>query len=545
MSRRGVGHWVRMIGQARRPRAPLAVVLGLSAILVLLVPSAAAAGPNWVPPVNAPLWGGFKEPAYHHGVDLGAKRYVPIRAASAGVVIVSKCNASLDGEPYSCDIDGSPQVQGCGWYIDIAHEDGVVTRYCHMVEAPLVTVGDRVETGQRVGYVGSSGNSSAPHLHFEVHLVPKGERAHNGNAIDPVPFMAKRGAKLGVGNDKPEPPEGPAPSPEPEPAPAPSVAIDGRADVDGDGLTDLVVWRPETGEWHIRLAAGTEPEPVALGIEGDIPVVADYDGDGRDDLAVWRPTDGRWLVQTSSGAPVSDVVLGASGDMPVPGDFDGDGFADFAVWRPYDASWLVRYSSGTAEAEATEPQPIALGEAGDLPVVADYDGDHRDDLAVWRPLTGEWIIQPSSGGDPATGVVLGADGDIPVPGDYDGDGKADLSVWKPSVGVWTIIYSGGAAAEPIPLGAAGDEPVVGDYDGDGKHDVALWRRSDGQWLILPSSGERLVAGEPGTGIIFGVEGDRPANRPQWLDENGQLPVLGEILLRERFGGGPLRPGTAG
>jgi murein DD-endopeptidase MepM/ murein hydrolase activator NlpD len=181
--------------QARLEGLRGAVALGLSAVLLLMVPSAAVAAPPWVAPVNAPMWGGFKEPGYHHGVDLGAERWVPIRAASAGTVITRKCNATLDGEPYSCDIDGSPQVQGCGWYIDIAHADGVVTRYCHMVVAPLVKVGDTVETGERVGYVGSSGNSSAPHLHFEVHLVPDGDGAQSSA----VHGQARRAAGPGQG----------------------------------------------------------------------------------------------------------------------------------------------------------------------------------------------------------------------------------------------------------------------------------------------------------------------------------------------------------
>jgi murein DD-endopeptidase MepM/ murein hydrolase activator NlpD len=61
---------------------------------------------------------------------------------------------------------------------------------------PIVAEGQPVVVGQILGYVGSSGNSSAPHLHFEVHL--NGDRSNNG-AVDPVPFMAAHGAPLGTG----------------------------------------------------------------------------------------------------------------------------------------------------------------------------------------------------------------------------------------------------------------------------------------------------------------------------------------------------------
>jgi pyruvate/2-oxoglutarate dehydrogenase complex dihydrolipoamide acyltransferase (E2) component len=547
MRRHVIEDLIRMMGA---PRARLVAILGLSVALVVVVPGAAVAAPGWVAPVNATLWGGFHEPATHMGVDLGAQRFVPIRAASAGTVVVKKCNASLDGEPYSCDVDGSPQVKGCGWYIDIAHAAGVVTRYCHMVAEPLVDVGDRVETGQRIGYVGTSGNSSGPHLHFEVHLVPDNGYASNDNAIDPLPFMAKRGATLGIGADAPEPPGGSAA--EPVAPPEPRVPVDGRSDVDGDGLTDLVVWRPAEGQWYIRPAAGgldsaAEPQVVPLGVAGDVPVVADYDGDGKDDLAVWRPSDGRWLVQPTAGAPLAEVALGELGDIPVPGDYNGDGFAEFAVYRPYGGQWFVQ---GSAD-------PIVFGQAGDLPVAADYDGDGLDDLAVWRPSDGRWYVRPSAEGATAPEVALGAEGDVPLTGDFDGDGKADFSVWQPNVGVWTVVYSTGAPAQPIAIGVVGDEPVVGDYDGDTKDDIAIWRRTDGQWLILPSSGEPLTTAEPattgepattaepgtesaqlttaeqGAGIVFGAAGDLPANRPQWLDKDGKPPVLGETLLRDR------------
>jgi murein DD-endopeptidase MepM/ murein hydrolase activator NlpD len=86
-----------------------------------------------------------------------------------------------------------------GWYLEILHDDPqagpVVTRYCHLLQQPAVAAGQQVAAAQPVGLVGSSGNSSGPHLHYEVHL---GRSADSGNAIDPRPFMADRGAALGL-----------------------------------------------------------------------------------------------------------------------------------------------------------------------------------------------------------------------------------------------------------------------------------------------------------------------------------------------------------
>lgn len=151
---------------------------------------------GWTVPVKAPVWSGFRtsERPTHQGVDLGAERGTPVVAASSGTVITSECNASLNGAPYSCDVDGSPAVAGCGWYVNILHAGDYLTRYCHFQYAPMVKEGDVVQAGQLLGYVGTSGRSSGPHLHFETHL--NGDRSSAG-AVDPVGFMNQMGAPLG------------------------------------------------------------------------------------------------------------------------------------------------------------------------------------------------------------------------------------------------------------------------------------------------------------------------------------------------------------
>ncbi|GAA0922988.1 hypothetical protein GCM10009557_91930 [Virgisporangium ochraceum] len=147
--------------------------------------------PEWTLPVPPTVIGGFRTVARpeHDGVDLPHARNTPIVAASAGTVVTVRCNTSGP----SCDVDGSPTTRGCGWYVEVRHRDHFVTRYCHMIREPEVKVGDVVETGQVLGFVGSSGHSSGPHLHFEVHF---GEKASRLNAIDPVPFMQFVGAPL-------------------------------------------------------------------------------------------------------------------------------------------------------------------------------------------------------------------------------------------------------------------------------------------------------------------------------------------------------------
>ena len=74
--------------------------------------------------------------------------------------------------------------------MDLRHAGDIYTRYCHMLTRPAVVEGQTVVAGQVIGVVGSSGHSSGPHLHVEVHVGGRGA------AVDPVAFMASR-APLG------------------------------------------------------------------------------------------------------------------------------------------------------------------------------------------------------------------------------------------------------------------------------------------------------------------------------------------------------------
>jgi len=161
-----------------------------------LLDCGAAAGP-WTQPVLAPVVSGFRTAARpgHDGIDIGAARGTLIKAAAAGTVTIVRCN--VVPQSHGCDIDGSPQTPGCGWYVDIAHAGNVTTRYCHMLTRPSVQEGQTVVVGQIIGVVGSSGHSSGPHLHFEVHL--------DGEPTDPVAFMAAHCAPLGQPANAPAP----------------------------------------------------------------------------------------------------------------------------------------------------------------------------------------------------------------------------------------------------------------------------------------------------------------------------------------------------
>jgi FtsP/CotA-like multicopper oxidase with cupredoxin domain len=248
------------------------------------------------------------------------------------------------------------------------------------------------------------------------------------------------------------------------------------ADFDGDGRTDIAVFRPGTGDWEIRPSYNQTPYTLNYGSTGDQLVPGDYDGDGRSDLAVFRPSVGIWYIRNSATATQTVTLYGTAGDIPVPGDYDGDGKTDIAVFRPSNGIWFIT-NSGTG-AQTT----INYGTAGDIPVTGDYDGDGKTDIAVFRPSMGVWFITNSDTGT-ETLRTYGIATDTPVPADYDHDGKTDIAVWRSTDGVWYIINSATGSQSTIQYGTTGDIPVPGDYDSIGRTEVAVWRPAEGNWYI--------------------------------------------------------------
>lgn len=133
---------------------------------------------DWVKPVETyELSAGFggsgeRWSKRHTGQDFAVGIGAPVRAAGGGEVVRVTCG------------------RGFGIEVVVRHENGYFTQYAHLA-AVTVDQGERVRPGQWLGQAGTTGNSTGPHLHFEVRLTP-----HFGSGVDPRKWLAERGVEL-------------------------------------------------------------------------------------------------------------------------------------------------------------------------------------------------------------------------------------------------------------------------------------------------------------------------------------------------------------
>ncbi|WP_314225407.1 M23 family metallopeptidase [Streptomyces zaehneri] len=181
--------------QLRTRVAVGAAALGASVVLGSGVASAAApaAAPaaaktaasaaSWIDPVKKyTLSAGYAQAgamwqSTHSGQDFAVPSGTKVMAAHGGTVVKAGGNGAGDGPAY-------------GNAIVIKHANGVYSQYAHLSHIS-VKVGQIVKTGQKIALSGNTGNSSGPHLHFEIRTT-----ANYGSAINPVTFLHSKGVKV-------------------------------------------------------------------------------------------------------------------------------------------------------------------------------------------------------------------------------------------------------------------------------------------------------------------------------------------------------------
>jgi hypothetical protein len=284
-----------------------------------------------------------------------------------------------------------------GRYVVVDHGGGWSTLYAHLDQI-VATVGQVVDQGDLLGYVGGSGNVTGPHLHHEERKDGAYFHPYLHRAL--FPFGATRSSANCT--DRPL-----------------------AGDWDGDGRADIGLYRntPTASVVYTRPASGATA--YRWGTAGDVPVSGDWDGDGTTQVGVRPLGSSTWVLRGRYGNAVSVRGVGLASDLPVTGDWDGDGRTDLGYYRSATHTFYLRSLHGTITA-------VPWGSTGDQPVTGDWDGDGRTDLGAFDPATRTWTLRVPSGSSYVTQQVLyGGPGDsAPITGDWDGDHRTDLGVWR-------------------------------------------------------------------------------------------------------------------
>lgn len=262
-------------------------------------------------------------------------------------------------------------------------------------------------------------------------------------------------------------PSGPTPFPTLTPVPTPRSPFP-RLDYNGDGTSDIAVFRPAAGLWAIRMVTR-----AYFGIGSDIPVPGDYDGDGTAEIAIFRESSGLWGIRG-----VTRAYFGGIGDRPRPAEWRWDGNTDIALYRPASGLWAIRGISR-----------FYFGSVIDQPAEGYYAGPEAI-AGIFRPESGLWAVRG------VTRFYFGGRDDQPVPGDYDGLGRWQPALFRPATGLWAI-----RGVTRHYFGANGDLPVPGEYGGQPLDRIALFRSAAGLWAVKNT-----------TRVYFGTSGDQPVSR---------------------------------
>ena len=216
---------------------------------------------------------------------------------------------------------------------------------------------------------------------------------------------------------------------------------------------------------------------------------------------------------------------GMPGDIPVTGDWTGDGHVKVGIYRSSSGLFILD-SNGNGQFDAGDAvYDLGVGtQAGDIPVVGDWNGDGRTKVGLFRQGF-FWILDYNGNGVfeqdlDKTYAFGGVDGDVPVVGDWSATGTSKIGLFRQGF-FWILDFNGNGTVDNVNQaggdkafaygGLAGDVPMVGDWNGNGRSKVGVFR--SGYFWVLDANGNFQFDGtDPGQDLAFpfgGLAGDVP------------------------------------
>lgn len=295
-----------------------------------------------------------------------------------------------------------------------------------------------------------------------------------------------------------------------------------QADFNGDGLTDYVLARPVGTDyvWLVRYNTGSgtlTPEAQALtfnlGKTDNFVDTLDIDGDRIADASVWNSATAAYTVRRSSRGLDAVIVIphGQVGDDPTQsGDYDGDGRDDLAVFHapsvsdPDGPMAVVIRSTANGSVRAIT---VGTGVQGDaFPTSGfDYSGDGIADVSVQQadtsvPADARFRYFDGRTGSMFADFLWGKSSDFIVPGNFVGNRQFDTTTRRTVSGQRQYASRDSQNGDAAPIqtfGITGDNSIGGDYDGDGLSDLAVWRPS-----ATPNASKFIIRSSVDTAVVW-------------------------------------------
>ncbi len=201
-----------------------------------------------------------------------------------------------------------------------------------------------------------------------------------------------------------------------------------------DETTGLV--DPLTGVWRLRDGAGVVTE-FYYGVPGDYPFMGDWNCDGVVTPGLYRQSDGFAYLRNSNSQGIADLTFffGNPGDVPLAGDFNGNGCDTLSIYRPSEARFYIINALGqNGGGLGAADYSFLFGDAGDKPVVGDWDGDGVDEIGLHRESSGFFYYRNTLTTGIADGqFYFGDPGDRFVAGEWGIlDGAETPGLFRPS-----------------------------------------------------------------------------------------------------------------
>lgn len=304
-----------------------------------------------------------------------------------------------------------------------------------------------------------------------------------------------------------------------------TTAVAATTDFNGDGKDDIATaQRGSSGDILVALSDGSAFGPGItwhdfFSFGAEVPLAGDFNGDGRSDVATFqRGAGGDVSVALSDGSRFGvsrkwHELFAAGNEIPVVGDFNGDGKDDIAAFqRGSGGDVLVSLSTGSGFGAATIWHDF-FAFRDETPVAGDFNGDGRDDIASFhRGTSGDLYVALSTGSGFAGSVkwheYFSTGNEVPAVGDFDGDGRDDVATFQrgSAADVWVALSTGSAFGQPgiwhDHFAIDNEIPGTADFNGDGRDDIVTFQRGSagGVWAAV-SDGSAFVQVRPWHGYF--------------------------------------------